>query len=52
MMTSGVVLVHDNVRPYTSTAARTRALIENFDWGLFDHPPYSSDFVVSDYRSG
>jgi hypothetical protein len=37
MMTSGVVFFHDNARPHT--AARTRALLEFFNWELFDHPP-------------
>jgi histone-lysine N-methyltransferase SETMAR len=41
------VLLHDNVRPHT--AARTRALLEHFNWALFDHPPYSPDLVPSNY---
>jgi transposase len=44
----GVVLLHDNARPHT--AARTRALLEHFNWELFDHPPYSPDFAPSDYH--
>jgi hypothetical protein len=36
MLTSGVVLLHDNARLHT--AARTRAL-EYFNWELSDHPP-------------
>jgi hypothetical protein len=39
MLTPCVVLLHDNVLPHT--AARTRALLEHFNWELFDHPPYS-----------
>jgi hypothetical protein len=39
MLTYGVVLLQDNVRPHT--AARTRALLEHINWELFDHPPYS-----------
>jgi hypothetical protein len=42
MLTSGVVLLHDNARPHMSTAARTRALLGHFNWELFDHPPYST----------
>jgi hypothetical protein len=34
MLTYGVVLLHDNAHPHT--AARTRALIEHFNWELFD----------------
>jgi transposase len=41
MLTYGVVLLHDNSRPHT--AARTSALLEHFNWELFDHPPYSPD---------
>jgi histone-lysine N-methyltransferase SETMAR len=47
MLTYGVVLFHDNARPHT--AARTRALLEHFNWELFDHPPYSPDLAPSDY---
>jgi transposase len=48
MLTSVVVLLHDNARPHT--AARTRALLEHFDWELFDHTPYSPDLAPSDYH--
>jgi transposase len=48
MLTPGVVLLHDNARSHI--AARTRALLENFNWELFDHPPYSPDLATSDYR--
>jgi transposase len=44
------VLLHDNAHPHTSTATRTRALLEHFNWDLFDHPPYSSDLAPSDYH--
>jgi histone-lysine N-methyltransferase SETMAR len=50
MLTYGVVLLHGNVRPHTSTAARIRALLEHFNWELSDHPPYSPDLPPSDYR--
>jgi hypothetical protein len=33
MLTSGVVLLHDNARPHR--AAGTRALLERFNWELF-----------------
>jgi transposase len=48
ILTSGVVLLHDNTGPHT--AARTRALLEHFNWELFDHPPYSLDFVPNDFH--
>jgi transposase len=48
MLISGVVLLQDNARPHT--AARTRALLEHFNWELFDHPPYSPDLAPSYYH--
>jgi hypothetical protein len=49
ILTSGVVLIHDNARPHT--AACTQALLEHFNWELFDHPPYSppSDYHLITY---
>jgi histone-lysine N-methyltransferase SETMAR len=47
MLTSGVVLLHDNARPHTP--AHTRAVLENFNWE-FDHPPYSPVLAPSDYH--
>jgi hypothetical protein len=37
--------IHDHAHPHT--AACTRALLEHFNWGLFDHPPYSPDCAPS-----
>jgi hypothetical protein len=48
MLVYGVVLIHVNTLPHT--AARTLALLENFNWELFDHPPYSSDLAWNDYH--
>jgi histone-lysine N-methyltransferase SETMAR len=48
MVTSSVVLLHDNARPHT--AVHTRALLEHFNWELSDHPPYSPDLALSDYH--
>jgi hypothetical protein len=48
MLTSGVVLLHDNARP--RTAARTRTLLAHFNWELFDHPPYIPDVTPSNYH--
>jgi hypothetical protein len=31
------------------TDFRTRALLERFNWELFDHPPYSPDLAPSDF---
>jgi hypothetical protein len=48
MLTFGIVLLHENPRP--KTAARIRALLEYFNWELFDHPPYSLDLAPRDYH--
>jgi transposase len=48
MLTSGVVLLHQNAGPHT--VACTRALLEHFNWELFDLPPYGPDFAPSDYH--
>jgi hypothetical protein len=47
MMTSGVVLLHDNARPHTVT--RTQVLLENFNWEFYDHSPLSPDLVPGAY---
>jgi transposase len=36
--------------PRPHTAPLTRALLERFNWELFDHPPYSPDLAPSDYH--
>jgi hypothetical protein len=46
MPASSVVLLHDNVCPYT--AACTRALLEHFNWELFDHHTYSPDLALNE----
>jgi hypothetical protein len=48
MLTSGVVLLHDNACPHI--AFHTRALLEHFNWELFDYPPYRPDLAPNDYR--
>jgi hypothetical protein len=48
MLTYGIVLLHDDLCP--QTAAFTRALLEHFNWELFDQPPYSPDFTEGDYH--
>ena len=47
MLTKGVILLHDNVRPHTT--ARTNALIKLFNWEISYHPPYSPDLAPSNY---
>jgi len=48
MLSSVIVLLHDNARPYT--VARTAQLLQQFRWEVFDHPPYSPDLAPSDYH--
>jgi hypothetical protein len=48
MLPSGVMLLHDNERPHA--AARNRALLERFNWELFDYPPHSYDLAPRDYH--
>jgi transposase len=48
MLISGVVFIHDNARPHTSTAASIQAQLEHVNWELFDQPPHSPDLVPSD----
>jgi histone-lysine N-methyltransferase SETMAR len=48
MLTSGVVLLHNSTCPHT--AAYTQALLQQFCWDLFDHPPYSPDLAPSDFH--
>jgi hypothetical protein len=48
MLISGVAFPHDYARSHT--AARTPALLQHFNWELFDHLSYSPDFAPSDYH--
>jgi hypothetical protein len=48
MLTSGLVLHHDNIGP--DTAACTQALLEHFSCKLLEHPPYSPDITSSSYH--
>ncbi|GFX44862.1 uncharacterized protein C05D11.1 [Trichonephila clavipes] len=48
LLSSGVVLLHNNVCPHT--AVRTREVLCKFKWDVFQHPPYSPDLAPSDYH--
>jgi hypothetical protein len=48
MLTYGLMLLHGNDRSHT--VVRTRTLLENFNWGLFDHPPYILKLAPSDHN--
>jgi histone-lysine N-methyltransferase SETMAR len=44
----GVLLHHDNARPNTVRA--TQEIIQELQWELLEHPPYSPDLVPSDFH--
>jgi hypothetical protein len=46
MLTYGALLLHNYARPYT--VACTRAVLEHFNWELFDRIRYSSDLAPWD----
>jgi transposase len=46
MLIYSALVLHDNAHPHT--AAHIRALLEHFNWELFDHSPYSPDRAPSD----
>lgn len=48
MLTSGIVLIHDNARPHTARV--TQRLLQQFQWDIFEHPPYSPDLAPSDFH--
>jgi transposase len=43
-----VILQHDNARPHT--ANKTKAAIQELDWEILPHPPYSPNLAPSDYH--
>jgi hypothetical protein len=45
-ISSGLVFLHDNARRHT--AARTQALLEHFNWELFDQLRWNPDLAPSD----
>jgi transposase len=46
LLSSGVLLFHDNTRPHT--AARTRQLLEQLQAKVFENPPYRPDLAPND----
>ena len=48
MLSSGVVLIHDNVRPHCANV--TKDLLKKFKWEVFGHKPYSLDLAPSDFH--
>jgi hypothetical protein len=45
---NGVILHHDNARPHT--ANMMKAVIQELDWEILPHPPYSMDITPSNYH--
>ena len=43
-----IVFHHDNARPHTSLATRTKLL--ELGWEVTSHPPYNPDIAPSDYH--
>ncbi len=43
-----VIFLQDNARPHTANV--TKQLLEQFDWEVLEHPPYSPDMAPSDYH--
>ncbi|GBN55108.1 hypothetical protein AVEN_74469-1 [Araneus ventricosus] len=48
ILTSGVVIVHDNAIPINAVV--TQQLLEQFKWDESDHPEYNPDIVTSDFH--
>jgi histone-lysine N-methyltransferase SETMAR len=44
----GELLHHDNARPHTARGTQER--IQELQWELPEHPPYSSDLAHSDFH--
>jgi histone-lysine N-methyltransferase SETMAR len=44
----GVILQHENARRHT--ANMTKVAIQELDWEIFPHPPYSPDLALSNYH--
>jgi histone-lysine N-methyltransferase SETMAR len=47
-LAKGVLLHHDNTRPHT--AQTTQEKIQELQWELLEHPPYSPDLAHSDFH--
>jgi histone-lysine N-methyltransferase SETMAR len=47
MFAAGVLILHDNVRPYASGAVSE--ILEKYGWQVLSHPPYSPDMSPPDF---
>lgn len=43
-----IIFLHDNARPHT--ANDTQKLLDELDWEVLSHPPYSPDIAPSDFH--
>lgn len=43
-----VILLHDNARPHTANIVK--AALQELDWEVLQHPPYSPDLAPTDYH--
>jgi hypothetical protein len=48
MLTSDVMFPHNNAHQHT--AATTQALLQHFNWELFDQLPYNPELALRDYH--
>ncbi|GBM11167.1 hypothetical protein AVEN_133904-1 [Araneus ventricosus] len=48
ILTSGVVLIHDNARLHNAVV--TQQLLEQSKWDVSEHPAYSPDLATSDFH--
>jgi histone-lysine N-methyltransferase SETMAR len=47
-MARGVLLHHDKARPHSAQTTQQR--IQELQWEILEHPPYSLDLAPSDYH--
>jgi histone-lysine N-methyltransferase SETMAR len=47
-LATGVLLHHESSGPHTASATQKR--IQELQWELYEHPPYSPDLVPSDFH--
>jgi histone-lysine N-methyltransferase SETMAR len=48
LLSTGVILLHDNATPHT--AEMTRNWLNQYKWDILEHPPYSPDLAPSDFH--
>ncbi|GBM25232.1 hypothetical protein AVEN_153414-1 [Araneus ventricosus] len=48
MLTSGVVLIHDNAFPHSAVVIQQR--LKQFKWDVSNYPAYSPDLATSDFH--